>query len=123
MMISLRTWKIGLLLMLCAAPAAHAEYDAQRVEFGSYTVEDYRPILAREFKVVPVQIEGWLALPKTASASTKVPAVVIMPGSSGITGQAYEFTLARNPESVAAALRDRTLKDTVSFFRGAFFGQ
>jgi dienelactone hydrolase len=75
-------------LRLCALGAACAIFLGspasanEKVEFDSFTPEDYAEIVSGAFRAKPARIHGGLTLP--AGATRPVPAVVIVPGSGGV---------------------------------------
>src|SRR5207302_1900292 len=78
-------WLALLMLSACAAqqPAARGE----TVPFISYTPASQKPLITNTFSRDPVTISGTLTMPiaRTFERNGKVPAVVILHGSGGIS--------------------------------------
>ena len=89
---------------------------AEQLNFSSFTPEDYAEILNGKYKNKPVQLRGFFTHPKPG---TKVPAVVIVPGSGGYA-EWMQTTVAKplNDAGVATLIIDsfsgRGVGDTAS---------
>lgn len=70
-----------LIAALALAAFSQASQGAEKVSFKSYDPSRYDEILTGKFKENPIDIFGYLSIP--ATSTSKVPAVVIIPGSGG----------------------------------------
>jgi len=91
-------------------------FAAERVEFESFTPDDYAEMLSGAYRAKPVGLQGYLMHPQPG---TKVPAVVIVPGSGGYA-EWMQTTIAKplNDAGIATLIVDsfagRGVKETGS---------
>jgi dienelactone hydrolase len=77
---------------------------AEKIEFQTYTPQDYAEILNGQYKKTSITIQGYLSKPKIDG---KVPVVVIIPGSGGYK-ETMQKTLAQplNDAGIATFIID-----------------
>lgn len=89
--------------------------EARQLSFASANPASYEDIIARK-PLPPVMLEAKLYVPK--SASGKVPAVIITPGSGGVNAAMLEHARALTDAGIAVMLVDpfggRGVRDTIA---------